>query len=72
MDARPAVSDAAALKDALLSRVPKGGVGCFLCAWILADLAQHGRLTGAPYDYNHKEEFPEEAKERHLRLEGIS
>ena len=46
--------------------------GCFLCSWILKDLDDHGKLTGWPYDYNDKANFPVESKLAHLGLERIS
>lgn len=46
--------------------------GCFLCKWILQDLTDHGKLTGWPYDYNDKPNFPPESKLAHLEVERIS
>ena len=56
------------LRSALVPNVPK----CFLCKWILKDLDDHGKLTGWPYDYNDKADFPVESKLAHLGLEQIS
>lgn len=56
------------LRSELASRT----AGCFLCGWILRDLNDHGKLTGWPYDYNDKSNFPVESKLAHLGLEGIS
>lgn len=53
--------------------VNEKGVGCFLCSWILEDLA-HGngtRLTGYPTDYIGGQIFPRAGKIEHLRLEGF-
>ncbi len=62
-----------ALKDRLLDRAPKDGVGCFLCGWILEDLHKNGRLT------NHHPEksidgsvpFPVPGKGAHLKIEDL-
>ena len=56
------------LRSALAPNVSK----CFLCGWILKDLDDHGKLTGWPYDYNDKPNFPVESKLAHLGLERIS
>ena len=45
---------------------------CFACSRIEEDLRLHGKLTGWPYDYNGKEEFPAAGKKRHLELEQMS
>ena len=45
---------------------------CFLCKWILKDLDDHGKLTGWPYDYNDKPDFPVESKLLHLQVEPIT
>lgn len=66
-----------ALKDRLLDRVPKGPegdqVGCFLCKWILEDLAKNGKLTdGHPAKCTDgSSQFPAESKKKHLVLEGF-
>ncbi len=66
--------DLSALKDKLLDRVPKteDGPGCFLCKWILEDIAKNGKLTGYPKDYGGQSIFPDSGKEKHLALEGFT
>jgi hypothetical protein len=55
----------ARLKPLLKARMPVGdGPGCFLCKWIYEDLEKNGNLTGA-------REFPEGAKQVHLKLEEL-
>jgi hypothetical protein len=44
---------------------------CFACRWIYEDLVKNGRLTGHPKDWCGASLFPEEGKEKHLRLEGL-
>jgi hypothetical protein len=67
----------AKLKDQLLDRVPKGPegdqVGCFLCKWILEDLAKNGKLTdGHPAKATDgSSQFPAEGKKKHLVVEGF-
>lgn len=56
------------LRSALVPNISK----CFLCGWILKDLDDHGKLTGWPYDYNEKSNFPPESKLLHLQVERIS
>src|SRR4029077_9170054 len=45
------------------------GIGCFLCGWILEDLADHGKLTGYPLDTNDKAVFPVDGMLKHVTLE---
>jgi len=45
---------------------------CWLCDWILKDLEKNGKLTGWPYDFNDKSNFPPESKILHLEVERIS
>jgi hypothetical protein len=49
----------------------KDGVGCFLCKWIVEDLARGGPLTGWPFDSNGGAIFPRSGKIDHIRLEGF-
>jgi hypothetical protein len=63
----PSAAVVTALKDALLDRQAR----CFLCKWILADLAENGRLTGQPHQYGGIPIFPAKSKVEHLKLEGI-
>lgn len=59
-----------ALKDRLIDRAPKEGVGCFLCGWILEDLHRNGRLTDHPgKNIDGSVLFPTDAKVAHLKLE---
>lgn len=67
METGTAPSAVTALKDALLDRQAQ----CFLCKWILTDLAENGRLTGQPYQYGGIPIFPVKSKVGHLKLEGI-
>lgn len=62
------------LKDQLLDRVPNAeGVGCFVCKWILGDLAKNGSLTAGYPEIctDGKPLFPAEGKAAHLKLEGF-
>lgn len=60
------------LKDRLLDRAPKDGVGCFACAWILEDLHKNGRLTKHPQNaLDGSSQFPVEGKVDHLKVEGL-
>lgn len=61
-----------ALRDKLLDRVPNAdGVGCFLCRWILGDLAKNGMMTAGYPEIcvDGKPQFPLEGKVLHLMLE---
>lgn len=56
----------------LKRKVPnQDGVGCFLCKWIVEDLARGGPLTGWPFDSNGGAIFPRAGKIDHIRLEGF-
>lgn len=68
--------DAEQMKDLegkLEARVPKDGVGCNLCEWILEDLRRNKKLTGSPPEplYDGSPVFPAEGKARHLMVEGF-
>lgn len=61
-----------ALKDRLIDRAPKDGVGCFLCGWILEDLHKNGRLTTYPEKcIDGSVMFPVASKVEHLKLEDL-
>lgn len=45
---------------------------CFMCQWILTDLAENGKLTGYPFDAMGAPVFPVQGKTRHLELERQS
>ncbi len=45
---------------------------CFLCGWILEDLAKNGKLTGHPLDAMGAGIFPVDGKRGHLALEAMS
>ncbi len=58
--------------DRLRKRVPDGeGVGCILCKWILDDLLDDGKLSGAIPDAHNQPVFPRSGELAHLQLEGI-
>lgn len=60
------------LKDRLIDRAPKNGVGCFLCGWILQDLQKNGRLTDHPgKNIDGSVLFPQGSKVLHLMLEEL-
>lgn len=63
-------------RDRIVAEIEKrapgpGGVGCFLCKWILEDLAKNPKLTGYPTDANGASVFPRAGKIDHLKLEGL-
>lgn len=45
---------------------------CFLCRWILQDIAENGKLTGFPFDWGRTPVFPVDGKNRHIDLEVAS
>ena len=42
---------------------------CFLCRWILGDIAENGKLTGYPFDHSGGAQFPVPGKLKHIELE---
>ncbi len=54
------------LKTAALKLVSKDAATSFLSRWILKDLELHGKLTGWPFDYAGKGDFPVEGKMRYV------
>jgi hypothetical protein len=56
----------------LKKKIPDAhGVGCFLCKWIVEDLARGGPLTGYPFDANGAPIFPRGGKIEHIKHEGF-
>lgn len=45
---------------------------CFVCAMILRDFRENGKLTDGPKDWAGVGTYPVDGKLKHLKLEGIS